>query len=272
MKRCPLAALVIALVTLNAAVAPAAEEDRETKLTHTARQLLADRSNAVVFVTAVLKISPQGSLAGMMGGERDQQVELLGTMIDKSGLTLVSWAALDPTTAMQGAKVTVGGQQHTIELKTEVTEVRIRLADGTEVRSRLLLKDEELDLAFIAPEARTDEATLAKMAWVDLAASADKADILDIVIHIGRLGKDLNFESTLTVSRIYAVVTKPRTFYLAAGAQGTPVFTDAGKLLGFTVARRGALRPGQTQRPVSAVVLPVADVRDGASQALEAMK
>ena len=56
-------------------------------------------------------------------------------------------------------------------------EVKYRLSDGTEVPARLVLKDEDLDLAFLAPLKPLDKATEAKMAFVPLSDSIAPARV-----------------------------------------------------------------------------------------------
>jgi len=149
----------------------------------------------------------------------------------------------------------------------------------------LVLTDEDLSLAFVAPEKPLDAKTQAKLSHIDLSKAAPKAAVLDRIITLGRFGKSLNHTLSVQVGRVGAVVTKPRTFYVGAGSMGSPVFTADGKLLGLCTLRKtkggksrsiglmsmlrgGGIGGGPGAPPV---VLPAADVKEIADQAKEEM-
>lgn len=249
-----------------------------------AKDIESEYGKAVVHVEAVLTITMDGPLAAMVGGgDQEQKIEVVGTVVDPSGLTVVSNTALDPTSAMGKIEINAGGQQMSMTLKGEVNEVRIRLADGTEIPARVVLKDEDLDLAFIAPTEKLGKKARGAMQSVELDQAAAKAQKLAQTITLGRLGKDMNRELTVGLSRIKAVVTKPRTFYVLGDTQpGTPVFDTKGKLLGISLFRKkpggagkaglGAIMGGGglgvTGTPIT---LPTANVKRVAEQAKEEM-
>ena len=68
-------------------------------------------------------------------------------------------------------------------MESELSDVKIVLDDGTEVPAEVVLRDKDNDLAFIRPKTKP----AAPMAALDLANSG-KADILDQVISLTRLG------------------------------------------------------------------------------------
>jgi hypothetical protein len=188
---------------------------------------------------------------------------------------VASLTSVDPVSAMGEMKANVGGRQMTIKLKSELSDVKYRFADGTEVPARVVLKDPDLDLAFIAPEKPLDDENKGKFAVIKLAGAAKKAGLLDRIISLGRLSKDLNYTPTVRLGRVAAVVTKPRTFYLGAASLGSPVFTGAGKLLGICVSRskggsgRGSGMQGNVA--MTPVILPAEDVQEIATQAAAEM-
>jgi len=236
---------------------------------------------AIVHVEAVVKITATGGGPMVNMPEQEQKVKVLGTIIDPSGLTIVPF--LDPTKAIGTMKLNAGGQAIELKFKGEVREVKYRLSDGTEVPGRLVLTDDDLSLAFVAPEKPLDKKTLAKIAHVDLTKAAKKASVLDKIITLGRLGKTLNHTLSVRIGRISAIVTKPRTFYVGSGSMGSPVFTAEGKLLG--ICTRRAAKSGRSRSvgmmsmlsgrgagaSVTPVILPAADVKEIADQAKEEM-
>jgi hypothetical protein len=232
-----------------------------------ARKILKEQQDTIVWVSAVVKIEMTGGGVQMPG--REQKVEALGTVVDASGLTIVSGSALDPMSMIRRITMSRGGQQN-IMPRSQTSDVKMRLADGTELPAKLVLKDPDLDIAFVKPV--VEEKTT--FAHVDISAGGAAA-ILDDVIALGRLSKSLDRQPTVAVCRVSAVVEKPRTFYVIHGGtagMGTPVFTCDGKLLGIALMRMagqaqglGAMMSGGAMTPV---VLPVEDIRELVAQAL----
>ncbi|MCP4375071.1 MAG: trypsin-like peptidase domain-containing protein [bacterium] len=246
-----------------------------------AQGLMKSYSKAIVHVEAVVKITAEGGMPGMNIPEQEQKVKVLGTVVDPSGLTVVPF--LDPTKALGPVKINAGGQAIELTFKGEVSEVKFRLADGTELPGKVVMTDDDLSLVFVAPEKALDKETQAKINHVDLGASAKKASVLDKIITLARLGKTLNHALNVRLGRISSVVTKPRTFYIGSGSLGSPVFTSDGKLLGIctrraangqgkTMGMMSALSGGGAAAAVTPVILPAADVKEIADQAKEAMK
>ncbi len=238
------------------------------------RKVFADSQNAVVNVDTVIKITGEGEAAAGFG-EREQKLKVIATFIEPSGLAVTSLMAIDPVSAMPEIHGRgQGGQEVTIKLKSETTSLKIRLADGTEIAGRIVLKDEDMDLAFIAPEKPLDDATKAKLAAISFAEPVGaQMQVLDRVFALGREGPLLNYAATVSMSRIGAVVPKPRLAYAVGGMpMGAPVFKDDGKLLGITVARHADKRSGGNRGPgieASPVVIPATDVAKLIAQAKE---
>jgi len=251
-------------------------------LVENARKVVQEYASAVIHVEAVLSITVDSPMAALAGGDREQKVKVVGTVIDPSGLTVTSLTSLDPTSGMGKMNVKAGGQDVSMSFKGELSEVKLRLADGTELPARVVLKDEDLDLAFVAPKEAPDAAK-AKFQVVDVRAAAGKAEPLARTIALGRLDKDLNHEPTVQLGTVAAVVSKPRTLYVVDDAVGggCPIFTEDGLLLGLGTIRRKPDAADGSRAVLSMmlggagggmpVVLPVEDVRKIAEQAREEM-
>jgi hypothetical protein len=252
----------------------------DTALQETGRKVLTSCNKAVVTVTVTIKLSMTGEMAGMARlNEQEKKNEISATMIDPSGLAVCSLTALDPTSAMGNLRVNVGGQPQSFRIKADISEAKYRLPDGTEVPARVVLKDEDLDLAFLAPEKPLEAADQAKISTVNLADSTKETQLLDPVIFVSRLGKHVGYESAVSLGRVSARLTKPRTEYIAGGAPGQPAFTKEGKLLGIVLThRRGEqdidVMGGMAglQREMTAVIIPAADIVEAANQAKEEAK
>ena len=111
----------------------------------TARSVAEQSKGALVTVRVVMGIK-----FSIRGQSRDQErkIEANGTVIDASGLTVASAAALDPTIMMRATT--------RADIKSEFKETTLILDDGTEVDAEVILKDSDLDMIFIRPRQAED--------------------------------------------------------------------------------------------------------------------
>jgi hypothetical protein len=250
------------------------------------REILAKCQDAVVTVRLAIK---QSMSMGGRDSKSESKIETTGTIIDPSGLTVVSLTTTDPGNAMKEsyarAMAARGGDPSQLKFDSEVSDVKIVLADGTEMAADVVLRDKDLDLAYLRPSDQPAEAgkRAKPLPFVDLARAA-KPQMLDEVVVVNRLNKAANRVPAVSVGRIEAVVDKPRTFYVLGGATwgyalGAPVFSLDGKLLGVIFLRSAKAQTDQTsgfmfsnlsQWGMIPIVLPASDIVDGAKQALEA--
>lgn len=261
------AAALAASAVLSGGAPPASAQDAGIR--GTARRMLASYQDAVIHVKAAVK--QQMSFGGHDMPGQDSQVEVLGTIIDPSGLTVLSESSLDPGGALAG--LLGGGGDNSFSMKSDVGDVKMVLKDGKEVLARVVLRDKDLDLAFVAPEDRT-----LKFPFVPL--EAGKApEALDDVIIVSRLGRHLDRSPSVGLGSISAIVKKPRTFYAVESSglsMGCPAFDAAGKLLGIFLQRRAPATGGGhglgalmgLASGMIPVILPTDDVKEGAQQAL----
>jgi len=269
-------------VVLAGASAPVRADDAAKA----GRDVLAKYQNAVVSVKLAIK---QSVSMGGRESKTDSKTETTGTMIDPSGLTVVSLMTTDPGSAMKDAytraMISRGGDPSQLKFDSELSDVKIVLADGTEIAADVVLRDKDLDLAYVRP---SDKAASARQPvkpfpFVHLARDA-RPQLLDEVIVLNRLSKVANRVPAISVGRIEAVVDKPRTFYVLGGAMwgyalGAPVFAVDGKLIGILFLRTvkaqtdqstGFMFSNLSQWGMMPIVLPASDIVDGAKQALEA--
>jgi S1-C subfamily serine protease len=257
--------LACVCLCLAAGTLRAQSEDRE--LAATARKTLQSYDKAVISLAAVIKIEIRGQ-------EQEIKTQCIATIIDPSGLAVTSASNLNPVSSisLRGARIP------TSEIDCQVQEVKYRLSDGNEVQAHVVLKDEDLDVAFLAPLKPLDMPTQAKIASVPLGDPAGSVEPLDLTIVINRASDDLNYIPVLGVGRVVAVVTTPRTCYLVnAGNLGLPTFDRHGKFLGIVSrcirAEGGSNTISRLVSPSnSPVVLPAADIAKLVPQAKEEVK
>jgi len=245
-----------------------AQDDRAA-----AREVAAKWQNAVVNVRVVLKM--RMSMGGREMQASDDPVDTVGTVIDPSGLTVLSLGALNPggmMTKLMGSAGNSPGEPN-VDITTEPTDVKIRLADGRELPARIVLRDEDLDLVFLRPTKAPDKPLIA----IDLSASA-KPKMLEQVMVLTRLGRVGGWASGASLHDVSAIIEKPRTFYVLGGGDsgvGTPAFSTSGKIIGLLTLRQvdagrasmSSMFGSSDSFGMLGVILPAEDVLEIAKQA-----
>jgi hypothetical protein len=237
------------------------------------RELVRKWQDAIVNVRVVVKL--RMSMGGREMQSSDDTIEAVGTVIDPDGLTVVSLGSINPGAMMTKLMGSGAAAGQAVEMVSEPTDVKIRLADGREVQATIALRDEDLNLAFVRPKIAPEKPFVA----INLADAASPA-ILDAVVVFGRLGRVGGWVPSAALRDVGAIVTKPRTFYVLAGDSagvGTPAFLPNGKIVGILTLRQIANeRPsafagmnGSEGLGLLPVILPAADVLEIAQQATE---
>jgi len=237
------------------------------------REVFKKYQTTVVTVQLVLKI--KFGVPGLGGDGRESKQEISGTVIDPSGLTVVALSSTDPAGMMQSF-MSLGGDgddNPKFKMDTELSDVKLLGNDGSEWPAEIVLRDKDLDLAFVRPKVKPDSPLPA----LDLGKNA-KVEVLDEVIALNRLGKVAGRAYAVAVERINAVVQKPRLFYVPGGdatatGLGCPAFTPDGKLVGIFVMRSiksagegGGGMFGFQSSPIATIILPADEVKKVASQ------
>lgn len=225
------------------------------------RKIAEDNQEAVVTVQVVVETKMS------WGGESEKEerkVSAPGTVIDPSGLVVSSLSEVDPVRAFSAFMPDDGEST----LSSSVVDAKIRTNDGTEIPADVVLRDGDLDLAFLRPK----KAPASPMKFVDLSQTAAPR-LMDEIVLLYRLGTAANRSLAARLERVQSVVTKPRTFYVIDGERfGCPAFGIDGKPIGIVT-----LRTGQGEGPSGGrysmnrdmlmVVLPCSTVAKAAAQA-----
>jgi hypothetical protein len=230
------AAAIAAAVLLTGPGTARAEGD----IRAAARALAAKSQKTVVTVKLVVTMK-------MMGQEEEQKVEVTGTVIDPSGLTVVSATEIDPSAAMKallGPLMGAGGGRRggapDMKFESDVKETLLVLDDGTEIEADVILKDQDLDLAFVRPRDTTQ-----KFEALALKPRGKAPELLEEVFVLSRLGRLQNRSTALSLGSVKAIVKGPRTFYICdgeatSGSLGCVAFDSAGAPLGVFVMKQAA--------------------------------
>lgn len=256
----------LAVVTVVCAILPmdpcVADEAAER-----GRDILAGNRDAVV--TLQIVINQKISFPGAASQNRESKSESSGTVISPDGLTLMSLSETDPSSIVEAM---MAGSGQNVQMETEVRDIKILLQDGTEVPAEVILRDKDLDMAFVRPVAKPS----APLKYIDL-ENVGTPQVLDQVIALNRLGQVAGREYSASVERIETVVKRPRTLYIPGDdptltGLGSPVFTLDGKFVGVSLLRvvsgtgSGSVLGGQRDN-VLAVIVPASDIAEGAAQA-----
>lgn len=260
--------VLVLVAALLATVALASEE------TEKGRAVAEKYRNTAVTVQLTVKM--QMSFGGMGGEEQETKSEVTGTVISPDGLTVLSLSETDPMGIMGSM---FGGMMDEMDVNSRVTDAKILKEDGTEIPARIVLRDNDLDLAFVRPLEKPAEA----LPYVDL-QSAGTAQILDVVVTLGRMGKVANRASATDFVGIRALVSRPRTYYVismdATTMLGSPVFNLDGQILGVIVLRtiKGSstdamsgmaalFSGGGMMENMTPIILPASDILEVSAQA-----
>jgi len=267
MRKAMLTTAAVCAVVISA---PAVAQDKETRTA--AREIVKKWQEAVVNVRVVVKM--RMSMGGREMQSSDDPVDTVGTVIDPSGLTVLSLGALNPGAMMNKLMGSAtGGGQPQMEITTEPTDVKIRLSDGRELPAKIVLRDEDLDLAFLRPTTAPSKPLVA----IDLSDAAKPA-LLDQVLVLSRLGRVGGWTAGAALHDVGAIIEKPRTFYVLGGTMsgmGTPAFLTNGRIVGLLTLRQieagraslASMIGGTEGMGLLGVILPAADVLDIAKQA-----
>ena len=238
-----------------AAILSTATPDLES----TARATAEGNGKAVVTIRLVLKLKTGGQ-------EHEQKMEVPGVVIDPSGLTVASASSIDPSGVFRRM---VDAQRQRMSIESEVKEPVILLEDGTELEAAVVLKDTDLDLAFIRPR----DAGL-KLAAVSLKPRSGTVPLLTRIYVLGRLSKLANRALSVATGEVRAYVRGPAPYYVADGETssfvGSLAYTADGAALGLFVKRFATTLDssgGRGSDSVMTVLRPVDKVIELAEQA-----
>ncbi|NIA14687.1 MAG: hypothetical protein GWP08_11455 [Nitrospiraceae bacterium] len=152
-------------------------------------------------------------------------------------------------------------------MTSKIVSLKILLEDEEEIPAEVVLRDDDLDLAFIRPVKKPDK----PFPYVDLDDS-DKPELLDEIVILARLGQVTRRAPSVMIERVETVMRKPRDFFLVGlhlshAVLCSPAFTLDGKFIGIGVYRaiKGASSGGMGQSVVVGFVC-AEDIRESVDQ------
>lgn len=184
------------------------------------RDIVDKYAPAVVTLKFVLKTSG-------MGEDAEEEQEVLGLIVEETGLVLTSNVLLGGIPEAQKASMAGRGG-----FNRSPKDLKVLIGDDHEgVEAKLVARDSELDLAWV----QISDAAGKKFAFVDLSRSV-KVGLGDGLVCVQRFGKIHDRDPVLAEGRVRAIINRPRRLivpgtdmqYAVAG----PIFTVRGELVG----------------------------------------
>lgn len=215
---------------LFALLVPAAfGADEKTK--KAAREVVTKYENAVVTVKFAGSTYPVTD--GKPGAKANFKAEAAGTVVTEKGLTAVCNFSTDFESQSASIQPVEGGPPTKVVF--EITDIKIVLKDGKAIPAELVLRDDKIGVAFVAPKERDQ-----KLDYVPLKDGTPLPEVLDDVIVVSRLGEPLKRKTEVVIGPVSAVMKEANAFVLQVLEDGgCAVFDAAGQPLGVAVLRRG---------------------------------
>jgi len=222
------------------------------------RKLVAKYEKAIVTVQISAKTT--FSSEGRPPMIEENKTEATGLILDPSGLLVMP---LSQTTYEGRYGEMMQDNQEDMNVSSEITDLKVLVNGGKQILYKIVLRDKDLDLAFLRPADKLDKPLPA----MDLSKSS-KVAMLDQVIVINRLGITGGRTITALAVRIQGIVEKPRNFYLSGGtALGSVAFAMDGNPVGIVVVRVVPSARSAGTSPIIPIIIPASDVMEVAKQA-----
>src|SRR5690242_12439219 len=110
------------------------------------RGILEKNAPAVLTVQVFLKMTYGGS-----SSPNESKEDLTATVVDGYGVTVMAMTACDPSELYQRV---MSEEYSKARVQFGVIDIKMVLEDGTEIPCEIVLRDKDLDLAFIRPKSK----------------------------------------------------------------------------------------------------------------------
>lgn len=196
-----------------------------------AQKVLSEKKDAVVHISATITMDV--SVAGQRMPVPDRPIKSTATILNKNGLIVLPLDILDPSKQMKArVKLQLGGQD--FEIKAFFKNVKVNFSDGTELPAKVVLKDEDRNLAFLKVDLTQEDAKDLKFSFIELNAKA-KVKLLDEVFVLTRLPKALYGKPALYLGQISCIIKRPKNIIVTTIAKpGAPVFNTQGQAIAIS--------------------------------------
>lgn len=199
-------------------------------LQEVAPQLIEQHQSAVAGVEGVLSF--EASIMGQTGQKEEQEVSASGILVSKDGYFITSLSSLDPSESMSGLTVETPAGPQTLEIQSELSDLRIVFQDGREIPAKAVIRDPQSDLILLAPEGEVED----DFSWdfISLNAEVQEPQLLEDLLLLGRLDSSLDRSISAKVVAVESVVERPRVAYIADSLEaGHVALNSQGEIIGL---------------------------------------
>ena len=250
MNRGVLRVILFALVSAALCIGPVASADDSAVL---ARQVFEARRDTVVTMRIVIAMS-----FGSRESESEQEAN--ATIISPDGLAVLALSAVDPLQMASQMRISAD------EMTSRVASLRMILPDGTEKPAEVVLRDQDLDLAFV----RLTEAPENPLVYVDMSQSGNP-QLFDEVLCIMQYGRVARRSHAAFIERVEMIVERPRLFYALGSHRSrqvvcSPLFTLNNEFVGVGVMRMMAGATDPSPDNLMVIIVPAAQIKELSDQ------
>jgi len=223
-----------------------------------AREVASKRGDAVVMILATVKLQLN---VGGREQSQDRPVQTNATVLDGTGLAVTSLSQLQPDDMLMRTFSAQMPPGTSVSVTSEPSDVKMHLADGREIPARIVLRDADLDLAFLKP---SDPLT-SPIPAID--GPTGRLVLMDPLLVLQRTNEATGWKMAASLGQVQLILDKPRTYYqvaiatLGSNGLGSPLFDTKGGFVGVFVMRSTGPRT-----PGTLGVLAADDIRDIAKQ------
>lgn len=219
-----------------------------------ARKVFTTQQSSILSIKGIMKV--EVSMNGQVAKSQEAPIISQGVSIGHN-LILASYRTVMPAVG------TNAGQQPGLSIDTNLQELKVVDSSGEEFDAKLVLHDEDLDLAFLAIDPKGDNAADFKAPAVDISKDIE-LNHLDEVVYLNRFNETLRYVAGVSTDKVTAVIEKPRKSFICSNARpGNPVFNAQGEFVGLTVVKKAS------DRQATPIILPAKYVRKLVAQAEE---
>lgn len=199
--------------------------------------------------------------------ESERKVEVLATVIDDGGLAIISLSSF-------GSGYGYGDQ-------VKIKDIKMIMAENTEIPAKILLRDQDFDIAFIRPIEKGKQV----FNPLDLHDSYEP-QVMENYVALSRLSSAAGYAIAGADGRILSIIKKPRLYYvpdfitIISTGLAIPAFALDGRLIGIIMLkmnRSGEFMGDEMFRGMGGmstlpVIVPAADIIDILERAPELKK
>ena len=158
----------------------------------------------------------------------------IGTVIS-DGMLIASYRTIKPTPNLQRLSQ---AQAQNISIRSEVKEIKLIDESGEEFEAKLVLHDEDLDLAFIAVDRKGENADSWSCDPVNVNDDVELQHLEDTVF-LSRANESMRFQSSIRLGQVNTIIKRPRKIYstnslVLSGA----AFNLDGKYVGMGIRKK----------------------------------